>query len=162
MVIFKVEKSIGDRLLTIESNKMARQANGSVTVKYGGTVVLVTAVAGQERDIDFFPLTMDYREKTYAAGKFPGGFYKREGRPTAKETLTMRLMDRPIRPLFPKSYRNDVQIMCVVLSVDKENDPDILGMLGASAALCISSIPFSNPVGSVRVGRTNGEFVLNP
>ncbi|MFQ5862338.1 MAG: polyribonucleotide nucleotidyltransferase [Candidatus Brocadiales bacterium] len=162
MVIFKVEKAIGDRVLSIESNKMARQADGSVTVKYGGTVVLVTAVAGQERDTDFFPLTIDYREKTYAAGKFPGGFYKREGRPTAKETLTMRLIDRPIRPLLPKSYRNDVQVMGIVLSVDKENNPDVLAMIGASAALCISSIPFSNPVGSVRVGRVNGEFVLNP
>ncbi len=162
MAIHKVEKSIGNRVLSLESNKLARQADGAVTVKYGDTVVLVTAVAGRERDIDFFPLTVDYREKTYAAGKFPGGFYKREGRPTAKEILTMRLMDRPIRPLFPMSYRNDVQVMCVVLSVDKENDPDILGMIGASAALSISPIPFEGPAGSVRVGKVNGEFVLNP
>ncbi len=162
MAIHKVEKSIGNRVLSLESNKLARQADGAVTVKYGDTVVLVTAVAGRERDIDFFPLTVDYREKTYAAGKFPGGFYKREGRPTAKEILTMRLMDRPIRPLFPMSYRNDVQVMCIVLSVDKENDPDISAMIGASAALSISSIPFEGPVGSVRVGKVNGEFVLNP
>lgn len=162
MVIYKVEKSIGDRVLSIESNKLARQADGAVTVRYGNTMVLVTAVAGKERDIDFFPLTVDYREKTYAAGKFPGGFYKREGRPTAKETLTMRLIDRPLRPLFPKSYRCDVQVMSIVLSVDKENNPDILAMIGASAALDISSIPFSGPIASVRVGRVNGEFVLNP
>ncbi|MEE9585095.1 MAG: polyribonucleotide nucleotidyltransferase [Candidatus Brocadiales bacterium] len=162
MAIHKVEKSIGGRTLSIESNRMAKQADGSVVVKYGGTVVLVTAVSGRERDIDFLPLTVDYRERTYAAGKFPGGFYKREGRPSAKEILTMRMIDRPTRPLFPKTYRRDLQVMGVVLSVDKENNPDILAMIGASAALCISSIPFSGPVGSVRVGRVNGEFVLNP
>ncbi|OHB87189.1 MAG: polyribonucleotide nucleotidyltransferase [Planctomycetes bacterium RIFCSPHIGHO2_02_FULL_50_42] len=159
---YKVEKSIGNRILSIESNKLARQADGAVTVRYGDTIVLATAVAGNERDTDFFPLTVDYREKTYAAGKFPGGFYKREGRPTAKETLTMRLTDRPLRPLFPKSYRCEVQVMSIVLSADKENNPDILAMIGASAALCISSIPFSGPIASVRVGRVNGEFVLNP
>ncbi|HCN19908.1 MAG TPA: polyribonucleotide nucleotidyltransferase, partial [Planctomycetia bacterium] len=142
---YKVEKSIGNRILSIESNKLARQADGAVTVRYGDTIVLATAVAGNERDTDFFPLTVDYREKTYAAGKFPGGFYKREGRPTAKETLTMRLTDRPLRPLFPKSYRCEVQVMSIVLSADKENNPDILAMIGASAALCISSIPFSGP-----------------
>lgn len=162
MIIFKVEKTIGDRLLSIECNKMAKQADGAVIVRYGDTMVLVTAVAGAERDTDFFPLTMDYREKTYAAGKFPGGFFKREGRPTTKETLTMRLMDRPIRPLFPEDYRKEIQIMGMVLSADKENDPDILSMIGASAALCISPIPFSKPVGSVRVGRVEGQFVLNP
>jgi polyribonucleotide nucleotidyltransferase len=162
MVIFKVEKVIGERLLSIESNKMARQADGAVTVRYGDTVVLVAAVAGEERGTDFFPLTVDYREKTYAAGKFPGGFYKREGRPTLKETLTMRLIDRPIRPLFPEGYRRDVQVMATVLSADKENDPDVLAMIGASAALSISDIPFTKPVGSVRVGRVNGNFVLNP
>ncbi|HHT9118168.1 MAG TPA: polyribonucleotide nucleotidyltransferase, partial [Candidatus Hypogeohydataceae bacterium YC38] len=157
-----VEKTIGDRLLSIECNKMAKQADGAVIVRYGDTMVLVTTVAGAERDTDFFPLTMDYREKTYAAGKFPGGFFKREGRPTTKETLTMRLMDRPIRPLFPEGYRKEIQIMGMVLSADKENDPDILSMIGASAALCISPIPFSKPVGSVRVGRVEGQFVLNP
>lgn len=162
MVIFKVEKTIGERLLSIESNKMAKQADGAVTVRYGDTVVLVAAVAGQERDTDFFPLTVDYREKTYAAGKFPGGFYKREGRPTAKETLTMRLIDRPLRPLFPKEYRRDVQIMGIVLSADKENDPDVQAMVGASAALSISPIPFSKPAGSVRVGRVKGRLIINP
>ncbi|HHT9121017.1 MAG TPA: polyribonucleotide nucleotidyltransferase [Candidatus Hypogeohydataceae bacterium YC41] len=162
MVIFKVEKVIGDRLLSIESNKMAKQADGAVTVRYGDTLALVTAVAGEERQVDFFPLTVDYREKTYAAGKFPGGFFKREGKPTLKETLTMRLIDRPIRPLFPEGYRKDVQITSTVLSADKENDPDILAMIGASAALCVSSIPFSGPVGSIRVGRIKGNLVLNP
>ncbi len=162
MVIFKVEKVIGDRLLSIESNKMARQADGAVVVRYGDTVVLVTAVSGEERETDFFPLTVDYREKTYAAGKFPGGFFKREGKPTLKETLTMRLIDRPIRPLFPEGYRRDVQIMANVFSADKENDPDILAMVGASASLCISSIPFARPVGSVRVGKVKGNFILNP
>src|SRR3989337_2273876 len=159
---YKVEKSIGNRILSIESNKLARQADGAVTVRYGDTIVLATAVAGNERDTDFFPLTVDYREKTYAAGKFPGGFYKREGRPTAKETLTMRLTDRPLRPLFPKSYRCEVQVMSIVLSADKENNPDILAMIGASAALSVSSIPFCGPTGSVRVGQINGEFVINP
>lgn len=162
MVIFKVEKVIGERLLSIESNKMAKQADGAVTVRYGDTVVLVTAVAGEERETDFFPLTVDYREKTYAAGKFPGGFFKREGKPTQKEILTMRLIDRPIRPLFPDGYRRDVQLMATVLSADKDNDPDVLAMIGASAALCISSIPFTKPVGSVRVGRVQGNLVLNP
>ncbi|MEE9200094.1 MAG: polyribonucleotide nucleotidyltransferase, partial [Candidatus Brocadiales bacterium] len=162
MAMHKVEKSIGGRELSIESNRMAKQADGSVVVRYGKTMVLVTAVSGAERNIGFFPLTVDYRERTYAAGKFPGGFFKREGRPNAKEVLTMRLMDRPIRPLFPKAYRKDVQVMSVVICVDKENNPDILAMIGASAALSISSIPFSGPVGSVRVGRVEGEFVLNP
>ncbi|MFN3466773.1 MAG: polyribonucleotide nucleotidyltransferase, partial [Candidatus Brocadiales bacterium] len=162
MVIFKVEKVIGDRLLSIESNKVARQADGAVTVRYGDTIILATVVAGVEREIDFFPLTVDYREKTYAAGKFPGGFFKREGKPTLKEILTMRLIDRPTRPLFPEGYKRDVQVMTSVLSADKENDPDVLAMIGASASLCISSIPFTKPVGSVRVGRLNGSLVLNP
>lgn len=162
MVIFKVEKVVGDRLLSIESNKIARQADGAVTVRYGDTIILATAVAGAERDIDFFPLTVDYREKTYAAGKFPGGFFKREGRPTLKETLTMRLIDRPLRPLFPEGYKRDVQVMTSVLSADKENNPDVLAMIGASAALSISSIPFPKPVGAVRVGRLEGSLVLNP
>jgi len=143
---------------------MAKQADGAVVVRYGDTVVLVTAVSQPPRaeDVDFFPLTVDYREKTYAAGKFPGGFYKREGRPTTKEVLTMRLNDRPIRPLFPKEYRDEVQIMAAVLSADKQNDPDILTMVGASAALTLSSIPFQGPTGAVRVGMVSGEFVLNP
>ena len=159
-----VEATIGRRKLSIETGKMAKQADGAVVVRYGDTVVLVTAVSQPPRaeDVDFFPLTVDYREKTYAAGKFPGGFYKREGRPTTKEVLTMRLNDRPIRPLFPKEYRDEVQIMAAVLSADKQNDPDILTMVGASAALTLSSIPFQGPTGAVRVGMVSGEFVLNP
>jgi len=159
----KVEATIGRRTLTIETGKMAKQADGAVVVRYGDTVVLVTAVSQSPwQEMDFFPLTVDYREKTYAAGKFPGGFYKREGRPTTKETLTMRLNDRPIRPLFPETYTDEVQIMAAVLSADKQNDPDILTMVGASAALTLSSIPFAGPTGAARVGMVNGEFVLNP
>ena len=158
-----IEKEIGGKLLKIETGKIARQAGGSVLVTYADTVVLVAATRGPAREgIDFFPLTVEYQEKTYAAGKFPGGFYKREGRPSAKEIITMRLIDRPTRPLFPDSYKDEVQIMGVVLSADKENDPDVLAMIGASAALSLSDIPFLGPTGSVRVGYVDGEFVLNP
>src|SRR5689334_25057448 len=129
----------------------------------GDTMALVTAVEGTPREgQDFFPLNVDYREKTYAAGKFPGGFIKREGRPTTKEILTSRLIDRPIRPLFPASYFNEVQIMASTLSADREHDPDVLSMIGASAALHVSQIPFLQPTGSVRVGRIGGEFVIMP
>ncbi|HHT9110186.1 MAG TPA: polyribonucleotide nucleotidyltransferase [Candidatus Brocadiaceae bacterium] len=161
---YKVEKLIGKRVLSIEVGRIARQADGAALVQYGDTVVLATAVSATEQkdDADFFPLTVEYREKTYAAGKFPGGFFKREGRPTLKEILTMRLIDRPIRPLFPETYMKEVQVMSMVLSADKENDPDILAMIAASAALSVSSIPFSGPTGSVRVGYTDGEFVINP
>ncbi|MBM4055990.1 MAG: polyribonucleotide nucleotidyltransferase [Planctomycetes bacterium] len=161
---FKVEKLIGNRTLSIETGRIARQADGAVLVQYGETMVLVTAVSATEEkeDADFFPLTVDYREKAYAAGKFPGGFYKREGRPSQKEILTMRLIDRPLRPLFPDTYFREVQIMSTVLSADKENDPDVLAMVGASAALSISSIPFCDPTGSVRVGQIDGNFIINP
>jgi len=164
MAYCKIERLIGKRTLSIETGKIAKQADGAAVVQYGETIVLVTAVSAPEEneDADFFPLTVDYREKTYSAGKFPGGFYKREGRPTSKEILTMRLIDRPLRPLFPDTYFNEVQIMSMVLSADKENDSDILAMVGASAALSISSIPFLGPTGSVRVGQINGEFVINP
>src|SRR3990167_8021391 len=164
MAQFKVEKLIGNRALSIETGRVARQADGAVLVQYGETIVLVTAVSASEEkgNADFLPLTVDYREKTYAAGKFPGGFFKREGRPSQKEILTMRLIDRPIRPLFPDTYLKEVQIMSMVLSADKENDPDILAMIGASAALSVSSIPFNGPTGSVRVGQINGEFIINP
>lgn len=160
----KVETRIGRNVLTLETGKVAKQADGSVIVQYGDTVVLVAAVTAPARaDVDFFPLRVDYREMTYAAGKFPGGFFKREGRPTAKETITCRLMDRPIRPLFPEGYRDEVIITGIVLSADRENDPDILSMVGASAALTLSpGVPFLGPTGSVRVGRINGQFVLNP
>jgi polyribonucleotide nucleotidyltransferase len=163
MVSFKVEKDIGGRLLSIETGKVAKQAHGAAVVRYGDTVVLTTVVAAQPREgIDFFPLTADYRERMYAAGKFPGGFHKREGRPTTKETLTMRLMDRPVRPLFAKGYNEDLLIQSIVLSADQENDPDILAMIGSSACLMLSPIPWEGPTGAVRVGRVNGEFVINP
>lgn len=164
MTYCKVEKLIGKKILSIETGKIAKQADGAALVRYGDTMVLATAVSAPEdnEEADFFPLTVDYREKTYAAGKFPGGFFKREGRPTLKEILTMRLIDRPVRPLFPETYLREVQIMSMVLSADKENDPDILAMIGASAALSVSSIPFEGPTGSVRVGQINGEFVVNP
>jgi len=162
--IHRVEREIGERNLSIETGQIARQADGAVVVKYGETVVLVAAVTAPPRfeDIDFFPLSVDYREKTSAAGKFPGGFIKREGRPSTKEVLTARQIDRPIRPLFPEGYFQEVQIMVSVLSFDGENDPDMLAMIGASAALTISKIPFQGPTGACRLGRVNGEFVINP
>ena len=160
----KVSKKIGERELILETGVMAKQADGAVMVRYGETVVLVTAVMSREarEGIDFFPLFVEYREKTYAAGKIPGGFFKREGRPSEKETLTSRLVDRPIRPLFPKGMMNEVQIVATVLSSDAENDPDVLAMIGASAALSISPIPFADPVGALRVGRINDQFIINP
>lgn len=160
----RVETRIGRNTLSIESGKVAKQADGAVVVQYGETVVLVAAVRGENKmPADFFPLRVDYREMTYAAGKFPGGFFKREGRPTQKEILTSRLMDRPIRPLFPEGYIDEVAVTATVLAADGVNDPDILGMIGASASLAVArKIPFQGPTGSVRVGRVNGEFVLNP
>ncbi|MBN2138599.1 MAG: polyribonucleotide nucleotidyltransferase [Sedimentisphaerales bacterium] len=162
--VCKVEREIGGRKLTIETGKIARQAHGAVMVQYGETVVLVAVVTAPPRfdDVDFFPLTVDYREKQSAAGKFPGGFIKREGRPSTKETLTARQIDRPIRPLFPDGYFQEVQVMVNVISADQENDPDILAMIGASAALCISKIPFLGPIGACRLGRVNGQFIVNP
>jgi len=160
----RVEREIGGRNLSIETGKVAKQADGAVVVKYGDTVVLVAAVTAPPRaeSIDFFPLSVDYREKHSAAGKFPGGFIKREGRPSTKEILTARMIDRPIRPLFPEGYFQEVQIMASVLSADNENDPDILAMIGASAALSISKIPLLGPIGVCRLGRINGEFIVNP
>jgi polyribonucleotide nucleotidyltransferase len=159
----RVERSLGAETLSIETGKVAKQAHGAVMVRYGDTVSLVTAVEGEADPArGFFPLVVDYREKTYAAGKFPGGFIKREGRPTTKEILTARLIDRPIRPLFPSGYCNEVQVMAVVLSADKENDPDILSMIGSSAALHLSQIPFLKVTGSVRVGRIGNELILMP
>ncbi len=150
--------------LRIETGRMARQADGAVLVTYGETTVLATAVAARSEKpgIDFFPLTVNYQEKTYAAGKIPGGYFKREGRPTEKETLVSRLIDRPIRPLFPEGFRNETQVITTVLSYDLENDSDIVALIGASAALTISGIPFMGPVGGARVGLIEGEFVLNP
>jgi polyribonucleotide nucleotidyltransferase len=162
--VCRVERQIGSRILSIETGRIARQADGAVLVQYGDTIVLVAAVTAPPRfdDIDFFPLSVDYREKHSAAGKFPGGFIKREGRPSTKETLTARQIDRPIRPLFPEGYFQEVQISANVLSADQENDPDVLAMIGASAALTISKIPFLGPIGACRLGRVNGQFVVNP
>jgi len=160
----KVATPIGDKTLIIETGKIAKQADGAATVQFGETIVLVTAVASAKpkEDLDFFPLTVDYREKAAAAGKFPGGYFKREGRPTEKEILTARMTDRPIRPLFPEGFYNDTQIISILLSADGENDPDILVINGASAALSISDIPWAGPVAAVRVGRVGGQFVANP
>jgi DNA polymerase III epsilon subunit family exonuclease len=163
-VSIKHEAEIGGKPFSMEAGKLAEQADGAVIVRYGDSVVLATAVAAKEprEGADFFPLTVDYEERMYAAGKIPGGFIKRESRPSEAAILAMRLTDRPIRPLFPKGYYNDVQVVLTVLSTDQENDPDILALNGASAALSISHIPFMGPVGAVRVGRINGEFVTNP
>ncbi|MBQ8682198.1 MAG: polyribonucleotide nucleotidyltransferase [Selenomonadales bacterium] len=162
MHIFEME--LGGRTLTIETGKMAKQASGAVLARYGDTAVLVTATASAEprEGIDFFPLTVDYEEKLYSVGKIPGGFIKREGRPSESAILFSRLLDRPIRPLFAEGFRNDVQIVATVLSVEQDNAPEITAMIGASAALCLSDIPFNGPIGGVRVGRVNGQFVVNP
>src|SRR5574341_1799863 len=163
-MVYRVELEIGERTLIIETGKVAKQADGAVTVQYGDTMILATAVVATEvsEEQDFFPLTVDYREKAYAAGKIPGGFFKREGRPSEKETLTSRLIDRPIRPLFPEEFLNEVQVLVSVLSSDQENDGDVLGVIGASAALAISRIPLSEPIGAVRIGRVSQEWVINP
>ena len=160
----KITAAVGDKEIIIESGKLAKQADGSVTVQLGDTVILVAAVAATKAKDgqDFFPLTVDYREKAAAAGKFPGGYFKREGRPTEKEILTCRLTDRPIRPLFPKGWYNEVQVQTVLLSADGENDSDILSIVGASASLMVSDIPWAGPLGAVRVGRINGKFIANP
>ena len=159
-----VETEIRGTKFSISTGELAKQASGSVLVRHGDTVVLVAVVGDAEaiEEKDFFPLTVEYRERTYAAGKIPGGFFKREGRPTEQETLAARLIDRPLRPLFPESFNHEVQISVMVLSVDQENDPSLLGIIGASAALTLSDIPFLEPVGAVRVGLINGELVLNP
>ena len=158
------ERTIGGRTLSIEVGKLALQAGGAVTVRFGDTVVLVTACASAapREGIDFLPLTIDYEERLYAIGKIPGSFFRREGRPSTEATLAARLTDRPLRPLFPKGYRNDVQVVITVLSADQENDPDILATVGASTALCMSEIPFAETVSSVRVGYIDGEYVINP
>jgi polyribonucleotide nucleotidyltransferase len=161
---FRKEIDWGGRPLILETGRIARQADGAVMVTYGETKVLCTAVAAKtpRAGIDFFPLTVNYQEKTFAAGKIPGGFFKREGRPSEKETLTSRLIDRPIRPLFAKGFRNETQVILTVVAHDMENDPDVVAMVGASAALCISGIPFMGPIGAARVGYIDGEYVLNP
>src|SRR2546422_10745633 len=160
----KISVRLGTSQIHIETGKLAKQADGAVTVQLGETIVVVAAVAATKAKPgqDFFPLTVDYREKAAAAGKFPGGYFKREGRPTEKEILTSRLTDRPIRPLFPKGWYNEVQVQSILLSADGENDSDILSIVGASAALMVSDIPWDGPLGAVRIGRVNGKFIANP
>src|SRR5213595_3822747 len=160
----KVTAQIGAHSISIETGKIAKLADGSVIVSSGDTIVMASAVSAAtiKEGQDFFPLTVDYREKAAAAGKIPGGYFKREGRPSEKETLTSRMTDRPLRPLFPQGYFYDTQIISILLSADGENDPDILSINGASAALCVSDIPFNGPIGAVRVARVNGQFVANP
>lgn len=162
MVVTK-EVQIGKHKLIFETGKLAKQANGAIMARYGDTMVLVTAVAGGlKEDLDFFPLSVEYREKAFAAGKIPGGFFKREGKPSDREVLSARLIDRPIRPLFDDNYRNETQVAAFVYSFDGENDPDVIAACAASAALAVSDIPFLEPIGEVRVGRVNGEFIINP
>jgi len=163
MSLIKVEKEIGGRMLTLETGKWAMQAHGAVKVTYGETVVLCTVLsAPPQREMDFFPLYVDYRENRYAGGKIPGGFFKREGRPSTKEVITMRMIDRPNRPMFPEDFTDEVQIQCMTLSYDNVNDPDLLAMIGSAAALRITPIPYEGPVGTARVGYIDGEYVLNP
>src|ERR1700683_2179759 len=163
MQAIRVERQIGGRTLSIETGTYAKLADGSVTVQYADSVVFGAVVRAAPREgIDFFPLQVDYRERRAAAGKFPGGFMKREGRPTTKEILTARLIDRPMRPLFPKGFMDEVQVHLNVLDFDGENDPDIFSGMAATAAISISDIPFTHPTAHVRVGRINGDFVLNP
>jgi polyribonucleotide nucleotidyltransferase len=163
-MVQKLQIDFGGRPFSIETGKVAKQANGSVMVQYGETVVLVTAVTSEKKreGLDFIPLTVNYLEMTYAAGRIPGGFFKREGRPSDRETLISRFIDRPLRPLFPKGFQNEIQIIATVLSADQDNDPSILGMIGASGALSLSDIPFDGPIAGAKVGRIDGEFVLNP
>src|SRR5205085_4954740 len=161
---YRKELNWGGRRLVLETGRIARQADGAVLATYGETTVLCTAVAmkSAKPGQDFFPLTVNYQEKTFAAGKIPGGFFKREGRPSEKETLTSRLIDRPIRPLFVPGFGNETQVVCTVLSHDLENDPDVVALIGSSAALTISGIPFLGPIAGCRVGYIDGEYVLNP
>src|SRR4249919_3212177 len=158
------EVSINGKALRFETGKLAKQASGAVVVRYGDSVVLVTAskAASPREGIDFLPLTVDYREYTYASGRIPGGFFKREGKPAEKEVLTCRVIDRPIRPLFPAGWRYETQIIALVLSADTENDTDVLAITGASTALALSEIPFQKTIAAVRVGLVDGQFVVNP
>src|ERR1700691_462446 len=162
--IHRVELDWGGRKLTLETGRIARQADGAVLATYGETVVLATVVAEKspKPGLDFFPLTVNYQERTYAAGKIPGGFFKREGRPSEKETLVSRLIDRPIRPLFVKGFKNETQVVITVLAHDLENDPDIVAMVAASAALTLSGLPFMGPIAAARVGFIDGAYKLNP
>src|SRR6476659_10902807 len=159
----RIEKTFAGRKLVIETGRMAKQAAGSALVTYGDTMVLATVtVSDNKSPLPFFPLTVEYREKTYAAGKIPGGFLKREGRPSDKEILAARVIDRSIRPLFPEGFKNEIQVFVTVVSADQENDADILGVTAASAALSISNVPWNGPLAAVRVGRVDGNWILNP
>src|SRR5438094_10176120 len=164
MNVHKVSRTIGERELSIEVGKLAKQADGAALVRYGETVVLVTACADKEprEGLDFFPLTVDYRENFYAAGKIPGGFFKREGKPSEREVLNSRMIDRPIRPLFPEGYKNETQVIALVLSADTDIDPSMHALVGASTALYLSCIPFHQPIAAVRVGLIDGRYYLNP
>src|SRR6266567_6262638 len=163
MNVHKVSTMIGERELSIEIGKLAKQAHGSALVRYGDTVILVTACAGPLREgLDFFPLTVDYRENFYAAGKIPGGFFKREGKSSEREVLNSRMIDRPIRPLFPEGYKNETQVIALVLSADTDIDPSMHALVGASTALYLSCIPFHQPIAAVRVGLIEGRYYLNP
>ncbi|PLX55099.1 MAG: polyribonucleotide nucleotidyltransferase, partial [Chromatiales bacterium] len=164
MALVKKSFQFGEHTVTLETGEVARQADGAVLVNIADTVVLVTAVGRKESQEgrDFFPLTVNYVEKTYAAGKIPGGFFKREGRPSEKETLVSRLIDRPVRPLFPKGFHNEVQVVATVISMNPDIDPDIPSLIGASAALALSGMPFAGPIGAARVGYIDNQFVLNP
>ncbi len=162
--VFRKDIDFAGKKLTLETGKIARQADAAVIATLGGTTVLCTVVGAKsvKDGQDFFPLTVNYQEKAFAAGKIPGGFFKREGRPSEKETLVSRLIDRPIRPLFPEGFYNEVQVVATVLAHDMENDPDIVAMIGCSAALTISGIPFMGPIGAARVAYTNGQYIINP
>src|SRR5262250_216945 len=155
---------VGDKELTVESGRVAKQADGSVVIKYGDTMLLVAAVSAPtpREGVDFFPLTVEYRESNYAAGRIPGNYFRREGRPNEKEVLTSRLIDRPCRPLFAEGYRNETQVIASVISADPENNPDVIAITGASCALYLSDIPFPNPIAGVRVGLIDGRYVVNP
>ena len=163
-MIKQLEVPLGRRSLIFETGRMAKQADGAVVVRYGDTVVLVTVCGARKPKVgaDYFPLAVEYQERSYAGGKIPGGYFRREGRATEKETLTSRLIDRPIRPLFPEGFYHEVQVVAAVLSSDKETNSDILAMNGASAALLLSGIPFLGPVAAARVGEAEGKFILNP
>ncbi|MBC7796495.1 MAG: polyribonucleotide nucleotidyltransferase, partial [Pyrinomonadaceae bacterium] len=155
---------LGDKELSFETGKVAKQADGAIVVRYGDTMVLVTAVSAKDakEGLDFFPLTVEYREASYSAGRIPGNYFRREGRPGEKETLTCRLIDRPVRPLFPDNYRFETQIIATVISADPDNDPDVISIIGASGALFLSDIPFTNPLSAVRIGLINGRYIVNP
>src|SRR5215203_4961217 len=155
---------LGNGELTVETGKVAKQADGSVVIQYGDTMILVTAVSARtaKEGLDFFPLTVEYRESSYSAGRIPGNYFRREGRPSEKEVLTCRLIDRPIRPLFPDGYRFETQIVGTVISSDGENDPDVIAMTGASCALYLSDIAFDNPIAGIRIGLIDGKYVINP